>query len=42
MLMVLSTLFSVQMMAFVQSQTPGELVGKVISACWRCPCARSP
>ena len=31
MLMVLSTLFSVQMMAFVQSQTPGELVGKVIS-----------
>lgn len=42
MLMVLSTLFSVQMMAFVQSQTPGELVGKVISCLLRCPCARSP
>jgi len=30
-LMVCTTLFSIQMLAFVQAQTPGEIVGKVIS-----------
>lgn len=30
-LMVAATLFSVQMLAFVQAQTPAEIVGKVIS-----------
>ncbi len=29
--MVFSTMFSVQMMSFVQAQTPGHLIGKVIS-----------
>lgn len=30
-IMVLSTMFSVQMMSFVQAETPGHLIGKVIA-----------
>ena len=30
-IMVLSTMFSVQMISFVQAETPGHLIGKVIA-----------
>lgn len=30
-IMICSTVFSIQMLAFVQAQTPGDLVGKVVS-----------
>ena len=30
-MMVLATMFSVQMLSFVQSEVPGSLIGKVIS-----------
>ena len=32
-IMVVATIFSVQIMAFVQTETPQHLVGKVISVC---------
>ena len=32
-IMAVSTIFSIQMITFIQGETPGELIGKVISIC---------
>ena len=41
-IMVVATIFSVQIMAFVQMETPQHLVGKVISVCMMLSmCARA-